>query len=647
LFGDSRLYGTGYCSLVKDGRLYLGTNQGLYVTSFPVRPYPKPSTMQLFDRVLGQVWSLQEIDGVLFCATDRGLFTIRGNTAERIPQVDGTWKLIELKSHPGYLLGSSYRGFFLLKKEQGRWRYSHAVKDFEDSGGMFEEDPIGNIWFCHWMKGIFKLTFDSERLDHFAVDTINTQKGLYTNQNNVLVKIDNDIIVSSDGGFFQYNYESDRIEHARKYEQIFGIHPHSMRITQLSSGDIWCISAPYFALALQQEDGGYRVDTSSFNYLKNKLVMGFEDFNLIDYNTILVSTEDGFSWLDMGKARLAEHSDTLFQVMIKNVFITNEKDSLVAGFQLTPLKINEFKYKHNSIRFAYIAPEYRDEKAVTYSYMLENYDADWSAYSQTNVKEYTKLPKGIYTFKVRAKNFLESETAETTYTFTILPPWYESPAFILIYILLAIGSLFLLVLYVKRKSEEGAREMEIRKEQEMKEQEELFTASTKEKEKEIVALKNQKLQYELRHKSQELANSTMNLIRKNEMLQDLNTGIDKIYHVIDKDDTSKTTLMIRKQLQGMQQEIKQNIERDDNWKKFEENFDMIYENYLKRLKMQHPELSKNDLKLCAYLKMGLSSKDIAPLLNLSFRSIEMCRYRLRKKINLDRDTNLTTYLQNF
>jgi ligand-binding sensor domain-containing protein len=646
LFGNNQSYGTGYCSIVKNHKLYLGTNQGLYMIPFPILTSPDPIKMQLIDHIVGQVWCLTEIDHTLFCGTDRGTFIINENGAEQIPHLDGTWKLIELQSHPGYLLGSSYKGFFLLKKVNNRWTYSHLVKGFNEHGGMFEEDAEGNIWFCHWMKGIYKLTFNAG-LDHFSVDRVDAAKGLYTNENNVLVKINNEIIISSEGGFFRYNPAKEKIEHDPKYEQLFGSHPYSLRLAEMPAGDIWCISPDYFAIAYKEGDEKYRIDTSSFSYLKNKLIIGFENFYSIDPFNTLVSTEDGFSWLDFTAAQTTKKLSTPFKVAIKSVFITNEKDSLVGGFRSDPKETPSFKYKHNSIRFEFVAPEYRDEQAVSYSYMLENYDADWSAYSGTKTKEYTKLPKGAYTFRVKAQNSLELETAETAYSFTILPPWYETTLFIGFYVIILIAVLVWLFLYVKRKSEKGAREMEILKEKEMQEQEEMFRADAKEKEKEIVALKNQKLQYELRHKSQELANSTMNVIRKNEILLELNNNIDKVYDEIDKSDTSGAILAIKKRLKNMQQEIKQNIERDDNWKKFAENFDMIYENYLKRLKEQFPTLSKSDLKLCAYLKMGLSSKDIAPLMNMSFRSVEMCRYRLRKKMDLSRDINLMDFLQNF
>lgn len=186
--------------------------------------------------------------------------------------------------------------------------------------------------------------------------------------------------------------------------------------------------------------------------------------------------------------------------------------------------------------------------------------------------------------------------------------------------------------------------MKEQKEQEMKEQEKRFLLEAKEKEKEIIALKNQRLQYELRHKSQELADSTMNLIRKNEMLTDINQNLNKIALALNKNEKSE---IIFNQLKKLQEEIKTNIEYDNNWKKFEENFDLVYENYLKRLTDTFPTLTVNDKKICAYLKMGLSSKDIAPLLNMSYRSVEMSRHRLRKKMNLDRNVNLTDFLQNF
>jgi DNA-binding CsgD family transcriptional regulator len=201
-----------------------------------------------------------------------------------------------------------------------------------------------------------------------------------------------------------------------------------------------------------------------------------------------------------------------------------------------------------------------------------------------------------------------------------------------------------LIVFINYSSKKGAVEMEKLKELELQEQKKVFDAETSAKKKEIKELKNQQLQYELRHKSQELANSTMNLIRKNEMLFDIMEHISKATDEIKKNADSNVLLS---RLAKMERSIKQNIENDNNWKKFEANFDLVYENYLKRLGETYPDLNVSDKKLCAYIKMDLSSKDMAPLLNMSVRSIETNRYRIRKKLGLERDVNLADFLQKF
>ena len=67
---------------------------------------------------------------------------------------------------------------------------------------------------------------------------------------------------------------------------------------------------------------------------------------------------------------------------------------------------------------------------------------------------------------------------------------------------------------------------------------------------------------------------------------------------------------------------------------FKEAFNNADKDFIKKLKSIHPNLTPNDLRLCAYLRLNLSSKEIAPLLNISPRSVEVKRYRLRKKMEL-------------
>ena len=90
--------------------------------------------------------------------------------------------------------------------------------------------------------------------------------------------------------------------------------------------------------------------------------------------------------------------------------------------------------------------------------------------------------------------------------------------------------------------------------------------------------------------------------------------------------------------------IKYDINEDEEWDKFNFYFDQVHQQFVDNLKTRFPNLSKNDFKLCAFLRMNLSTKEIAPLLNISVRGVEISRYRLRKKLGLERQTNLNDFL---
>lgn len=639
LFGSNNLYGVGYYSLLTGTNLYLATNQGLYVTEYPLKREPVSLHLNRVKDLAGQIWSIDKIDNTLFCCSNNGVYTVSGDRATKIGNIPGSWKLKALEHHAGYILGSSYQGFFILKKTGTSWQFSHYIKGFTESGGMFEEDKDGSIWFGHWMKGISHL-FLNERADSVTrIELFDHTKGLPTTQNNTICHTDDKIIFSSADGFYYYNKNPKRMERYEPMNQIFPQMISSVNLCTPGDNEYWCISGLYIKVATKPSGKIISIDSTTYTPLIRKLKMGFEHFNFIDKKNLLVSTEDGFSWIDR-EHKSSGNKD--FKVFIRGVYLTGERDSLVAGQSGAASSSDTFSARNNSLRFKYVAPEYREERSILYSYKLDNYDDLWSAFSQADTKEYTKLGKGDYTFRVKAKNTLDSSISETAYSFTILPPWYQSRIAYAVYSLLLVLLLIALVMYVIHLSKKEALKIEIQKEQELLEQGQKYEADATEKRNEIKALKNQKLQYELRHKAMELANSTMNVIRKNEILQDISNHITNLSDEIDNDPKN-----VKKQLRKMQNSIKDNIKLDNNWDKFAANFDLVHEDYLKRLGEQYPELTVSDKKLCAYLKMDLSSKEIAPLLNISVRSVEMSRYRLRKKLNLNRDTNLGDYLQKF
>jgi DNA-binding CsgD family transcriptional regulator len=156
-------------------------------------------------------------------------------------------------------------------------------------------------------------------------------------------------------------------------------------------------------------------------------------------------------------------------------------------------------------------------------------------------------------------------------------------------------------------------------------------------EQKIVRLKNEQLKSELASKSRELANSALNIVAKNELLQNLQ---QELLHL---KDTAGMKLP-EEQLRKIRKVIAESMTDEHDWNLFENSFNEAHENYFKKLKSGHPDLTPNDLKLCAYLRMNMSSKEVASLLNITVRGVEIRRYRLRKKLNLNHEKNLAEFL---
>ena len=298
----------------------------------------------------------------------------------------------------------------------------------------------------------------------------------------------------------------------------------------------------------------------------------------------------------------------------------------------------------NSIRIEYVMPEYRGEKGVLYSCYLEGYEKEMSTMSHSSSKEYTKLEKGKYIFHVKARNLVDGTESESQIVIRILPAWYETWWAYLLYIILIVTGMWALLRYMNLRAEKELTKVKKEKERQMKEQQMEFHLAEEKKEKELAKLRSKQLEVELKHKSSELSDSAMNLVRKNDMLQAIDQNMEQLSESVRREE-AKARLV--KKIGDIRKEIKMHMNDDDNWNKFEENFNLVYDNFSQKIMEAFPQLKKSDLKLCVYLRMGLSSKEMASLLNTSVRSIETARYRLRKKLDIDTGSNLTDFIQSF
>jgi DNA-binding CsgD family transcriptional regulator len=152
-------------------------------------------------------------------------------------------------------------------------------------------------------------------------------------------------------------------------------------------------------------------------------------------------------------------------------------------------------------------------------------------------------------------------------------------------------------------------------------------------EKEIIQLKNQNLQTQLESKNSELATNAMSLVQKGELLSRIK---EELVVLKNNSENGRESKEFKKVITTINKEL----EINNDWDKFAGHFDEVHTNFLTILKKQYPALTSAELKLCAYLRLNLSSKEIAQLMGISTRGVETSRYRIRKKFGLSGEQNL-------
>ena len=284
----------------------------------------------------------------------------------------------------------------------------------------------------------------------------------------------------------------------------------------------------------------------------------------------------------------------------------------------------------NSFHFEYSSPAYGLQKNIEYSYQLKGYDKEWSDWSSKTEKDYTNLPAGKYTFQLKAQDNLGHESAIDSYSFTVLPPWYKTIWAKILYILLICSLLYLFYKLQQKKFEK----QQLNFAEEQRRLKELHQLKLEKNEKEIIKLQNEKLANEVKFKSRELADATLHLVEREDALTRVKDELQNLYKKTNNNHDVKKTLQLVNDIE----------KNNSNWDQFVSHFDEINNDSLKKLKGKFPKLSKTDLKVCAYLLLNLSSKEIAQLMNISVRGVEIARYRLRKKLSLETEQNLNDFL---
>lgn len=581
--------GVVYTAAVFQQNLYIGTNHGVFFK-------PADSNVPGYDFKLvagtqGQVWQLQVLDNQLIAGHNDGTFRIEGATAAKISDVTGGWTTLPLPGRHDALLQGTYTGLVVFKKNAaGAWAFSHRLEGFSEPVKQMVFDTGGSLWLAHPNRGLWRVRLSDDLQRIVEIKQFTSSDGLPLEFEANLTVSENSLCVQLDTNFFCA--ENHRLVEAR--------HPcgisHS-KIISLPSGECFCVDPKEVTFLNPSGVGKQKLPLS--------LVPGNEKIIPISPGVLLFCMEDGYALWNEDEAKAGSPiCDNELKISAVEV-LTNPP----YWFFPTPGE-ERIELPANQVNLRL----YRT--AASHTHLAE---ACWEKNggnrfcSKAPFLELTGLASGEHLIELTGA----SEVVKARLIVYIHPPWWRTWWAVFLWMMAGVVVLWLLERYYHRRLARQRKQLQKEKERELSAQR--------------IEADRERLQTEVDNKNRELSNATLNLIRKNEALLALRSELEKM--TLSKPDYGRLDRLIETHLSG-----------DKDWEMFETAFNQVHDAFFKKLKAQFPELTPGDLRLAAFLKLNLSSKEIASLLGLSVRGVENKRYRLRKKMGMNEEENLAEKL---
>ena len=590
--------GAVYAAAIFNEKLFVGTNQGLFYKTDGSK-----EDFTLLNGTQGQVWDLKVLDNQLLIGHNSGSFTLNtNNQLSKISDVTGGWNTIKHPSVKDVILQGTYTGIAVFQKNNGAWSVLKKINNFNEPVKKIAFDSVGNLWAINAYHQLFKLKIKENFENTEGVTPMKIGNAVKYD----FSKIGNDLYIKADDTY--YMYENDKTGLRKIDNKGF----ENCKLYGGMGVDFMKIHPDFVEILVAHPDKIGREGKMPIR-LRLKLITDYETIIALDSSRYLFGLDDGYAVFNK------KNTPPNIPFTPKPIIRLFAKDG--ASFHFYPSdsaqKLLRLPSDYRALRIDVSLPYFTD--AARYSYFLTGHSKDWSAWESATSHEFVNLSAGKHIF--RLKNDITGE--ETAIEFDIKPHWYETIWAKIGYFLAFIGLIFLLLKFHRIQLDNQRLHLEAEMLRELEQQR--------------IRADNEKLHLDIINKSQDLANSTMGIIRKNEILIEIKEELEDIK-------AEHSTRFPEKHYAKLKKMIENNLSSEENWLVFEENFNQVHEDFLKRLKTEYTDLTPGDLKLAAYLRMNLNSKEISPLLYISVRGVENKRYRLRKKLALHDNDNLTEFI---
>ncbi|NOS94036.1 MAG: GHKL domain-containing protein [Cyclobacteriaceae bacterium] len=416
------LRGGVYSIIQFDNLVYISTDQNLYSVSKDsqvTRFFKEPKSV---DNLTKFYLNSKEI--LLAVAGGNKVVKINGSKLEHIYDGYDLSDLYASKKVTNRLYVADQDKFGYLTFQNNEWKYIKLMPLFEDT--FVTEDSNGVIWLSNDERSsLLRIEFDSIDYKHVTSVHNYTEKNGMPGNFCVPVLFDNEVLFANQKEVYFFDQNTKRFEKWFKYKQILKLISQSTLIVRDS------LKQEYHMISDNR-----LVTVDMKNAAEPKIVFKpyrrFEDVGsirkiMIDtHGALWCSGVDGVVKYDRSKD--FKDYERRFNCLIRKVTLDN--DSLLFNGGLKSNDIEKVRlqlpYHFGRISIKFAAPFFDKEEETLYSYWLEGNGETWSDWTKVTLMEFANLIEGDYTFRVKAKNIYGNESAITSLSFKVSPPWYRT-----------------------------------------------------------------------------------------------------------------------------------------------------------------------------------------------------------------------------
>ncbi|HEY0157068.1 MAG TPA: ATP-binding protein [Thermoanaerobaculia bacterium] len=411
-FDDRRgLPGTIMSMLRHDGALYVGTTLGLFRLTPGVTHDPR------FEPVAGmrnQTWSLLSVDGQLLAANNEGVFEIRGLESRLVrASLGASSSMYRSRREPGRVFIGLYGGLASLRREGNGWRDEGVIPGIAAEVRTIEEDAAGRLWIGTWGEGIFRLTFNGAAAP--AVEHFTKSEGLPAPNLVNVYRVGEEILFWTEEAMLAFDEKTRRFAADPRFASLF--RDGKRRMIPLDGGALAVIAADRerstnrIAIARPDARGVYALEPATA-----------QDLSVTAVN--LVFHEPGVVWFGATEGLFRYDAAVPLRASGGPALIRRvaQGERTLFGGAAVAAQAPELEHSRRSLRF-----DFGGSGAAAFQYRLEGYEQEWSPWTEETFKEYTNLPGGDYTFRLRTRDARGAVGTEAVYRFAVLSPWYRTP----------------------------------------------------------------------------------------------------------------------------------------------------------------------------------------------------------------------------